>query len=78
MVLSRTRDLLFSTIPLAWRGDNFDVNAPAFTPDGDTFIAQLQRLGRDKWELVTVLPIASQHNSPLTTEQHWVFKRPIE
>jgi hypothetical protein len=48
-----------------------------FHPDGPATLAEMQRLGREGWELVGISTRASLLNSPMTSEELWVFKRPL-
>ena len=48
-----------------------------FDPAGDEMKDRINQMGREGWELVNVFTRQSQHNSPLTTEEIWVLKRPI-
>lgn len=49
-----------------------------FMPSGNEMLETLGQLGREEWELVAITTRASQHNSPMTTEEIWVFKRAIQ
>lgn len=48
-----------------------------FSPNGEEMLAQLAALGRDRWELVAVTTRSSLYNSPMTSEETWIFKRPL-
>lgn len=41
----------------------------------------LPQMGEDGWELVNVIPESSawgENNTRATTEEKWIFKRPVE
>jgi hypothetical protein len=52
-------------------------DAGEWTPSSDATMAEAQRLGREGWELVSISSRASLLNSPLASEEIWVFKRPV-
>lgn len=52
-------------------------DAGDWSPSSDAVMADAQRLGREGWELVSISSRASLLNSPLASEEIWVFKRPV-
>jgi hypothetical protein len=50
--------------------------AGEFHPTGEEMLAQLDALGRDGWELVSVTARQAMHSSPVSNEEVWIFKRP--
>jgi hypothetical protein len=70
-VVLRTRQFQAATV-----GGAFNVGD--FSPNGDHMMELLARMGRERWELVNISNRATMHPSPLTTEEMWVVKRPLD
>lgn len=47
-----------------------------FNPNGEAMLGLLAELGEQEWELVGISTRTSVDNSPMTSEELWVFKRP--
>lgn len=58
-----------------WTEDNEEIPAP------DDLLLKLRDLGLHGWELITIVPrssVISVLTSGATTEELWVFKRPVK
>jgi len=76
-VILRAREVHRKTSVIGMANTFADAEAGNWNIGGDEMLASLQRLGREGWELVSISSRASLVNSPLASEEMWVFKRPL-